>query len=425
MKRLFLAAAGLATVLGLALLLRPDIGRAQVPGNPEPFAVPVSQPTAGQGSSVMEAIGKPPAPPPALPTTPGYGQLPTTPAPGGPAAPGTSAKSGQLQEYVNESLEAVKINDAVAVQPACGEWMICINWYSGPNAPKLANILCQHLRGPKYNLPAFVFTKGLEERKQELERVAKFVEMQRQALINAKLSADVPIHVPLTRYEIECAVLVGGYKDMDTARRALEGIKKLKAPDPRDVPLHWQYFVECDKTGKANKSNILETPANPFATSMVVHNPTLPMHADKQQEEEDMRLLRALNEEEPYSLLKCPHKYTLTVKQFSLPLEIKSRDKADNVGFLDKINLNPFSKKEDAAAISAHNLAELLRRAKLEAYVLHTRFCSYVCVGGYDDTESDRRRMLLDQERLPQLNGQLHQEIQLAARPAPTAVPGR
>ena len=46
----------------------------------------------------------------------------------------------------------------------------------------------------------------------------------------------------------------------------------------------------------------------------------------------------------------------------------------------------------DAAATSAHNLAELLRKAKLDAYVLHTKYTSIVCVGGYDTVDDPALR---------------------------------
>ena len=38
----------------------------------------------------------------------------------------------------------------------------------------------------------------------------------------------------------------------------------------------------------------------------------------------------------------------------------------------------------DAAALGAHNLAKVLREAKLEAYVLHTKVYSLVTIGAFD-----------------------------------------
>ena len=44
----------------------------------------------------------------------------------------------------------------------------------------------------------------------------------------------------------------------------------------------------------------------------------------------------------------------------------------------------PSIRGSDAAAHSAHNLAEVLRKMNIDAYVLHTRFASIVTVGAFD-----------------------------------------
>src|SRR5207245_6607079 len=100
---------------------------------------------------------------------------------------------------------------------------------------------------------------------------------------------------------------------------------------------------------------------------------------------DDLRLIRTLNADETYSLLKCPKKYTLAVKQISMPVQIQS--KMTSSSLFDKFGWG--GSKEDAAAVSAHNLAELLRKGRIEglpieAYVLHTKYCSYVTVGGFN-----------------------------------------
>jgi hypothetical protein len=231
MKRLLLAAAGLAAVGGLVVLLRPAIGHAQPPGgNPEPFAVPVSQPVAGNppgaGNAVLQTLVPQPTPPSGgyLPTTPGFNQLPGAAGKAGDPGQvylGNSQHACALQEYLNRSLDNVKINDDLAVNAGAGPWMVCVTCYSGSDAPQFAREFCLHLR-TRYNLPAYVFTKGLVERKQELQHITEFVQRQRATLAEKGLPTDTPIRVPLTRYEIECAVLVGGYKDVKAAHDAKE-----------------------------------------------------------------------------------------------------------------------------------------------------------------------------------------------------------
>jgi hypothetical protein len=432
MKRLLLAAAGLATALGLAVLLRPDVGHAQVPGGPnsEPFAVPVNPPPGGAGaqpgSSILQTLQPNSQGAPGgsyLPTTPGYTKLPgAQTGPGGQAQVyiGSSDRPHYLADWLNQNLDNISINNDVAVHPGCGEWMICVNWYSGPEAPKMAHDLCLELRGPEYNLHAYVFTKGLEERKEELKRIVAYVEQMRERLAKTEMQ-DMPIRVPVTRYEIQCAVLVGGYKDMETARRVLDQLKELgkrKPMDPKKVQMHYELIAQ-----QGNKPEELKgqyAPVDPLTHGMVVHNPTIQMQTAAVDKEADMRLMRLLNEDEPFSLLKCPKKYTLAVKQFSLPVEIKQQQ-VKSSSLFDKLNFGGSTEKEDGAAISAHNMADLLRKWKVEAYVLHTKHCSYVCVGSYDSP--DDRRLKQDQERLPQANAQLDPAIQFVARPVVMEVP--
>jgi hypothetical protein len=432
MKRLLLAAAGLAAVGGLVVLLRPAIGHAQLPGsNPETIAVPVTQPVGGGGpagssNAVLQTLVPPPPStnPGYLPTTPGYNQLPGATGKGdglGQVYLGNAEHPCYLQEYLNRSLDSVKINDDVAVQSGCGPWMVCVYWYSGAEAPKFAHDLCLHLR-TNYNLPAYVFTKGLDERKQELQRITEFVQRQRENLAKANLSCDMPLRVPLTRYEIECAVLVGGYKDADGARDALNKLKQLgkqKPMDPTQVKMHYQVIAEQGDQHQQLRGQYV--PVDPLQSGMVVHNPTVPVQATSEQNASDMKLLRALNENEPYSLLKCPKPYTLVVKQFSLPVQLE-QEKKKNTSMFDKFSFNWFQEKqEDYAALNAHNLAELLRKANKEAYVLHTKHCSYVFVGNY--ASKDDPQLKHEQDLLPQLNRMLDPGVQLGPNPWVADVP--
>src|SRR5207248_8995570 len=141
-------------------------------------------------------------------------------------------------------------------------------------------------------------------------------------------------------------------------------------------------------------------PIHPFVYGMVARNPGLPAERAGPTEE-DLRLIRILNVDEPYSALKCSKKYTLAVKAFALGGQIQSASGSSplfNKSALPEI-------KEDHAAISAHNLAKLMRSWGMDAYVLNTKYCSYVTVGGFND-KNDRRVKQL-QEDLPKLNDQL------------------
>src|SRR5205085_1633060 len=127
---------------------------------------------------------------------------------------------------------------------------------------KMARDMVFELRSnPQYKLNAYVLRKGVEECKLEQKRIAEEIQRQREMLVQQGLPADTPRRVPLVRYEIQHAVLVGGYKDMESARRDLERVKN-HPPDPKKVMLDTQYVVKYDANGKPLPGDY--APINPF-----------------------------------------------------------------------------------------------------------------------------------------------------------------
>jgi hypothetical protein len=389
MKRWLTAPAGLAAV-GLVVLLAGGAS-AQGPGYPIP----------GQQESIP---GIPGAGGQANPL--GGVMLPTSPAPvrGGP-------RRTQIPDEWREQHEDPGLNRDILVTPAAGPYLIYVTSYTGPKGPSMARELVSELRGDPYRLPAFVFNYGEKERREELERVRKEVERRREALRQQGLSGDVPIRVPHMKIDVEVGVLVGGYRDHESARRDLERIKKLPTPDPRKVKLPGVVVGELSNRGTGTaKSAVM--PVNPFVRAIVVRNPGLAgqkgLAADQRELEtlhrKDLAILERLNSGAPYNLLKSRKPWTLAVKQFQLPTVIEQ--KTATGGFWGKLGLGGKSnERADTAAHNANALAELLRQGGWEAYVLHTRFNSVVTVGGYD--RQDDPRIAHDQQGLAALNERL------------------
>ena len=128
-------------------------------------------------------------------------------------------KTSFLSKYQSQDVDVPDINKDVAVQPSCGNFMICVISYSGNDAPQMARAMVAELRGPKYKLNAFVFTKGATERQAELKRIEEAKEYQRQQLAKIPdLPPDTKVSIPVMRshFEIQCAVLVGGYSDVQS-----------------------------------------------------------------------------------------------------------------------------------------------------------------------------------------------------------------
>ena len=436
MNKFLPAVAGLVTLSGLAvlLLLPLDAGRAQSPAGKGEITVPTApagggqpiQPNSTQAVFQPTQSGEPDRPYP--PTSPGIQSIqPPAKAPQGEEQPHA------LRDYLNQNIDNVEMNNDIAVQPGHGNFMICLNWYSGPDAPQAARDLALELRGPDFNLKAYVFTKGVEERNAEIARIKEYVKKQQEAWDKLKLDAEPHIRVPVTRYEIQCAVLVGGYKDMESAHNALEKLKTCSADKlkEKNIPLHSVGLVKFDDKKPPTAAMGL---VNPFTHALVVANPSIkaPEQTKGKMSPEDLALLRALNENESYSLLKCPKAYTLAVRAFHTPASIESKQSSSSM--LQKLGLGGSGDKVDSAAVSAHNLATLLnamlsqsqtlQREKLTAYVLHTKYCSYVTVGAFNDANDQRIHFY--QEELPKFNtGQhaLNPAIQLVSRPPVMPVP--
>ncbi len=284
--------------------------------------------------------------------------------------------------------------------------MICVYCYIGQESAQVSREMVMELR-ERWKLPAYVFSKADEERRQEFERVKKIHEDYRRLCQEKNLPMDPNMHVRTRHIENEYAVLVGNFKDADTARKARDDIRKLPMPK---VKL-WQpeYVPEIPPPGSAKSAKVEEKkkiaePANgnPFQGAFVVHNPTIKQERPADWDKQGMAGLKNLNAAENYSLLNCKKPYTLVVKQFLLPAETRS---ASGTIFG---KMNPFVHKSDidVPGQNAHNMAELLHKTThLDAFVLHTKFASMVTVGAFDSLDDPSLRatqeMLRNQYKIP------------------------
>jgi hypothetical protein len=373
MKRNLFTCAGLA-VAGLALVLAYQ-GRAQGP------------PAAG-------IPGIPSAP---ASTNPNY--LPTSP-PLTAFGPRDGTANSRLPPEWCKPPEDPGINQDLLVTPAAGPWLILVHGYDEANGPSLARALALELRGPNYGLQAYVWNYGDDERKAELERARQEMERRKKALRDAGLTTDMPIRVPHMLVRVQCAVLVGGYKDRDAARHDLERIKKLKPLDPIRFHLPEMFLIKPVVPGQNRTGE--RAAVNPFIKAFPVHNPSVSF-AKTDKDVQDYGVLQRLNTDESYSLLNCRKPWTLAVKHYQVPTVVESRGMTG--GILQAGGPGGSGQKTDTAKFNAHALAELLHRRGWDAYVLHTRFFSMVTVGSYDS--KDDPRIAHDQEELAKLNQRL------------------
>ena len=302
-----------------------------------------------------------------------------------------------------------------AVTAEAGPWMICAASFSGPEAPDQAAQLAAYLR-TKHRMAAYTFNLADEARRQEEE------EYQR-----AKAASPYGFaRRRHTRRTEQCAVLVGGFPDVEAANAALPAVRQLPVPES-GVPLG-------DREIAVDKDN-RKLVASPFARSMVVRNPAAP-HAARPKSTYDPDWEK-WNSGEKYSLLANPKGWTLVVKEYSGNTVIQSQGGPENLtgGVIQKIQNLKSGEGLAASAKQAHALAEFLRQPQLgyEAYVLHMRSSSIVTVGGFDGP--DDPALVRMQERLATLSfvadpraqaagaQSKGDPIKLFARPAPMEVP--
>jgi hypothetical protein len=293
-------------------------------------------------------------------------------------------------------------NNEYRVTPDAGPWLIIVKSYQGPQGRQLAHDLILLVRR-RDNLPAYLFVRGEEERRQQEAYIANI----------RRLCPDVERpRIRRVRIEEEYAVLVGGYPDIDSARRALDGVKRLKPPDDERLMDKLTSVEPTPKT--AQQAQLRVAPVNPFVTAFVVPNPTVPHPAADHSKPDPA--LKALNAGEDYTLFNCRKPWTLVVKDFQGTSVVMPQSSG---GILE---LLPFGHRSadvlTASAKQAHEVARVLRELKFEAYVLHTRTSSIVSVGGFDSP---------DDQQLQQLQRQLA-NLQLGpfrcfAQPMPMQVP--
>jgi hypothetical protein len=260
------------------------------------------------------------------------------------------------------------------ITPEAGPWMICATCFVGPQSGQLAHEMVLEIRS-RFGLPAFVRNKGEEQRREQHARLKKYHDEHPEA--------NIPLKT--TRIEDQCAVLIGGYPDMDAAHRALKQVKKLPPPSSeRLCPI----LSEVDKPNAQGMSQIKIAPANPFVNSFVCPNPTIPVE-NKTAARKNDPMLKTYNAGEKYSLLQCRKPYTLMVAAYQ---GLSTIQQESNTSFMEKIWGS--SHVLEASGKNAHNLAEVLHNPPLgfEAYVLHLRGGSIVTIGGFDSADDPRMR---------------------------------
>jgi hypothetical protein len=406
MKRFILP--GLALVIsGVAICVSIHRGHAQLPdANGVPSAVlkqswetgpatPRAPAAAPQSPHVMSLFNSPSG---ANPTAPNY-------------APGIVHPAASHDYQLPQWQPPPDPNQDIAVTPQQGPWMIFIETYVGEEAAQLARQLVIELRGT-YKLHAYVHNHGIEEMRKEFERRREIRQKQLQFLKERNLPSNTPLPVRGIRVQEQYAVLVGGYRDDQEAKRALGHIRGLQPLDPKKIRLSTKFYGEGDGPDQLKGEQVY---INPFKRAFVGRNPTVKTERPADWDKLDRAVLERLNRDESFNLLKCPKPVTLIIKQLRTPTLIQPKTASGK--FLDHLGFGGKStERVDAAAHNAHNLADVLRKMNIEAYVLHTRYASIVTVGAFDRMDDPAVRSM--QHYVETLRPHL-QQLDLLPNPVP------
>ena len=177
----------------------------------------------------------------------------------------------------------------------------------------------------RLGVPAYVWNKGEEEKAKERERLRKLHEQYGDST-NA-------VRLPTRRINEECAVLVGGYKDQESAVRALRDVKNWPAPQNKALCPIIHKVAYQEETRLDQKPELEGSYVNPFVMAFVSHNPTINM--EKKPDPKLEALMKKINAHEKYSVYGCRKPWTLVVAQFQGVSVIQTQ--AANESFIDKV----------------------------------------------------------------------------------------
>jgi len=281
--------------------------------------------------------------------------------------------------------------------PENGPWLIMACSFSGERAEQQARELVLELR-QRYKLPAYMYRMHFQVGEEVIGRGVD------------RYGNPVRMRYRRPPQFDEIAVMVGDFPAVDDpeAQRTLEKIKhchpECLKPSPEKPTSQnlaaWRTFI---KYVRAEKESL-----GPMCKAFLTTNPLLPREyfAPKGMD----AFVEQLNADLPYSLLRCPGKYTVQVATFTGTV-IMDPQRIQRI----QQGLEDFESSLDKAAWAAHKLTEALRMKGYEAYEFHDRYASIVTVGSFDSVGTPRPDGKIE------LNPQIHAIMELfKAEPATT-----
>jgi hypothetical protein len=260
------------------------------------------------------------------------------------------------------------------LEEAHGPWMIMCASFAGPTAEQQSHDLVLELRR-RFHLEAFTFrqtfdftkpTEGLGWNKYGGKRKMKYVNS--------------------ARFD-EIAVLVGHWQSVDDPQLQ-KSLDVLKFATPATFEQHAeqssQRFAGLRSIYKMVHAKIepTEQTKGPMGSAFVTRNPLLPEEYFAAKGIDPFVV--DMNEDLPYSLLRCKGKYSVRVATFRGVDTMKPDEFA-------RLTAQPRKMaKIDEAALKASRLCAALREKGVEAYEFHDRTESMVTIGSFEEVGTPR-----------------------------------
>jgi len=246
-----------------------------------------------------------------------------------------------------------------------GPWLVMACTFSGPPAYEQARELVIELRR-KYKMPAYLYSKTF---KFSVGDDGRGVD---------QFGGRLPLKYQRGDETTEIAVLVGDFPSVDD-EQAQKTLEKIKVSTPECLELDgkrptarnlasWRLFFSM--------AHDVDKKKGPMWKAFMVANPLLPQEYFAPRGLE--KFVVDMNQDSPYSLLKCPGNYTVQVAHFTGRVEIDPK-KVQSI--LDGAELG---NTLDEAGEKAETLTKALRLKGYEAYEFHDRCASIVTVGSFE-----------------------------------------
>lgn len=322
------------------------------------------------------------------------------------------------------------------VKPEHGEFLVFVKAYQAPQAGdphgksrELAEGLAEWIRS-ECRLYAYVHERGWlqrRERDKEKEAVIKAIRDHYvpKGATEEQIAQIIKQDVKLARIPDEYVVYVapgkGDLKSFDEALAFAKYVHKLQSPPDQFCD---SVFVGAERDAARGGGQR----SNPFERAMPGRNPTHPKKITAAERPKADAFLMSINTG-PYSLIhKTKKDFTLVVQSYGtkngIGRLVKPGDVVQTGGRADGELL-------ERAAQQASALAEVLRRqppkagGPYDAYVLHTKFESFVCVGEYDSKDDPKLLALQKQMAAMQLTAEKTGQVleTLMEKPLPAMIP--